>query len=140
VLEANKLFDEVLARRDRADATRNALGVLQRFKFLFSLPVSIERNIRKGDYDVVINDYARAKNLFSNTDVAVSVSSLFYFFSLFTFLRVNFVKSVQPFQLHLILPSLGVSVYFTYLSNYYLNVFLSKMSCVLSVSILCFSS
>ncbi|XP_023727524.1 exocyst complex component 2 [Cryptotermes secundus] len=71
VLEANKLFDEVLARRDRADATRNALGVLQRFKFLFSLPVSIERNIRKGDYDVVINDYARAKNLFSNTDVAI---------------------------------------------------------------------
>lgn len=77
VLEANKLFDEVLARRDRADATRNALGVLQRFKFLFSLPVSIERNIRKGDYDVVINDYARAKNLFSNTDVAVSVLSFF---------------------------------------------------------------
>lgn len=77
MLEADKLFDEVLARRDRADATRNALGVLQRFKFLFSLPVSIERNIRKGDYDVVINDYARAKNLFSNTDVAVS-ASLFY--------------------------------------------------------------
>jgi len=71
MLEADKLFDEVLARRDRADATRNALGVLQRFKFLFSLPVSIERNIRKGDYDVVINDYARAKNLFSSTDVAV---------------------------------------------------------------------
>ena len=72
MLEANKLFEEVLARRDRADATRNALGVMQRFKFLFSLPVSIERNIRKGDYDVVINDYARAKNLFSSTEVAVS--------------------------------------------------------------------
>nr|CAD7446431.1 unnamed protein product [Timema bartmani] len=71
MLEANKLFEEVLARRDRADATRNALGVLQRFKFLFSLPVSIERNIRKGDYDVVINDYARAKNLFGKTDVPV---------------------------------------------------------------------
>ncbi|PSN46362.1 Exocyst complex component 2, partial [Blattella germanica] len=76
MLEANKLFEEVLARRDRADATRNALGVLQRFKFLFSLPVSIERNIRKGDYDVVINDYARAKNLFSKTDVADMPSTL----------------------------------------------------------------
>nr|CAD7571838.1 unnamed protein product [Timema californicum] len=74
MLEANKLFEEVLARRDRADATRNALGVLQRFKFLFSLPVSIERNIRKGDYDVVINDYARAKNLFGKTDVPVRIS------------------------------------------------------------------
>nr|CAD7410779.1 unnamed protein product [Timema cristinae] len=74
MLEANKLFEEVLARRDRADATRNALGVLQRFKFLFSLPVSIERNIRKGDYDVVINDYARAKNLFGKTDVPITES------------------------------------------------------------------
>ncbi|XP_063241728.1 exocyst complex component 2 [Bacillus rossius redtenbacheri] len=69
--EANKLFEEVLARRDRADATRNALGVLQRFKFLFSLPVSIERNIKKGEYDVVINDFARAKNLFGSSDVPV---------------------------------------------------------------------
>jgi exocyst complex component 2 len=93
VIEANKLFDEVLARRDRADATRNALGVLQRFKFLFSLPVSIERNIRKGDYDVVINDYARAKNLFSNTDVAVSVFSFFIIISSFAFLRVEFEKN-----------------------------------------------
>jgi exocyst complex component 2 len=81
MLEANKLFDEVLARRDRADATRNALGVLLRFKFLFSLPVSIERNIKKGDYDVVINDYARAKNLFSKTDVAVSMFFHFIFLS-----------------------------------------------------------
>ncbi|GLH13738.1 Exocyst complex component 2 [Gryllus bimaculatus] len=71
MLEANKLFEEVLARRDRADATRNALGVLHRYKFLFCLPVSIERNIRKGDYDVVINDYARAKNLFGETDIAI---------------------------------------------------------------------
>lgn len=77
MIEANKLFDEVLSRRDRADATRNALGVLQRFKFLFSLPVTIERNIRKGDYDVVINDYARAKNLFSKTDIAIFKKVLF---------------------------------------------------------------
>lgn len=73
MLEAKKLFDDVLARRERADATRNALGVMQRNKFLFNLPVSIERNIRKAEYDVVINDYSRAKNLFSKTDVAVSL-------------------------------------------------------------------
>lgn len=71
VEEANKLFEDVLARRERADATRNALGVLQRYKFLFSLPVNIERNIRKGEYEVVINDYARARNLFGNTEVNI---------------------------------------------------------------------
>lgn len=69
--EANKLFDDVLARRDRADATRNALAVMQRYKFLFCMPINIERNIKRGNYDLVINDYARVKNLFKNTDVDV---------------------------------------------------------------------
>lgn len=69
--EANKLFEEVLSRRERADATRSALAVLQRFRFLFGLPGAIEKNIKKGDYDAVINDYARVMNLFGNTDVPV---------------------------------------------------------------------
>lgn len=69
--EANKLFDDVLARRDRADATRNALSVMQRYKFLFCMPVNIEKNMKNGNYDLVINDYARVKNLFKNTDVDV---------------------------------------------------------------------
>lgn len=42
---ADALFQEVLGRKDRADSTRNALNVLQRFKFLFNLPLNIERNI-----------------------------------------------------------------------------------------------
>lgn len=69
--EADSLFKDVLGRRDRAEATRSALGVLQRFKFLFHLPCTLERNIQKGDYDVVINDYARAKSLFANTEVQI---------------------------------------------------------------------
>ncbi|XP_015188767.1 PREDICTED: exocyst complex component 2 [Polistes dominula] len=69
--EANKLFDEVLARRDRADATRNVLTVMQRYKFLFCMPINMERNIERGNYDLVINDYARVKNLFKNTEVEV---------------------------------------------------------------------
>ena len=40
-------------------------------QFLFHLPLSIERNIQKGDYGVVINDYEKAKSLFSDTDVNV---------------------------------------------------------------------
>lgn len=71
MLEANRLFDDVLARRDRADATRNALAVMQRYKFLFCMPINIDKNIKRGNYDLVINDYARVKNLFKNTDVDV---------------------------------------------------------------------
>ncbi|TRY57029.1 hypothetical protein DNTS_023937 [Danionella cerebrum] len=69
--KADTLFQEVLGRKDKADSTRNALNVLQRFKFLFNLPLNIERNIQKGDYDVVINDYEKAKSLFGNTEVPV---------------------------------------------------------------------
>ncbi|XP_068175611.1 exocyst complex component 2 isoform X2 [Antennarius striatus] len=68
---ADTLFQEVLGRKDKADSTRNALNVLQRFKFLFNLPLNIERNIQKGDYDVVINDYEKAKSLFGTTEVPV---------------------------------------------------------------------
>ena len=67
------MFDDVLQRKDRADSTRNALNVLQRFRFLLYLPVNIERHIQKGEYDVVINDYARAKSLFGDTQVPVSI-------------------------------------------------------------------
>lgn len=69
--EAYKLFEDVLARRERADTTRNGLAVLQRFKFLFCLPAMIERNVQKGDFDVIINDYARVRHLFGNTEVAL---------------------------------------------------------------------
>lgn len=69
--EAENIFESILARKDRADSTRNALSILQKFRFLFNLPVAIEKNIHKGDYDIVINDYNRAKSLFQNTEVAV---------------------------------------------------------------------
>ena len=72
--EADRLFEDVLERKDRADGTRNALSILHRFRFLFHLPASLDRNIQKADYDLVINDYARAKALFSNSnEVQVSL-------------------------------------------------------------------
>lgn len=69
--EAENIFESILARKDQADSTRNALSILQKFRFLFNLPVTLEKNIQKGDYDVVINDYNRAKSVFQDTEVAV---------------------------------------------------------------------
>ncbi|CAL1540086.1 unnamed protein product [Lymnaea stagnalis] len=68
---ADGLFQEVLGRKDKADSTRNALSVLQKFRFLFHLPLNIQRNIQKGDYNMVINDYEKAKNLFADTEIKV---------------------------------------------------------------------
>lgn len=69
--EATHLFHGVLTRREKAEATRNALAVMTRYKFLFQLPINIDRNIKNEDVDVIINDYARALNLFGKTEVSV---------------------------------------------------------------------
>ncbi|XP_028039948.1 exocyst complex component 2 [Bombyx mandarina] len=66
---ADSLFLEILSRKENADKTREALSLLTRHKFLFQLPSSIDQNIRKKEYDLVVNDYNRVKNLFGNTDV-----------------------------------------------------------------------
>ncbi|XP_071957499.1 exocyst complex component 2-like isoform X2 [Antedon mediterranea] len=68
---AQKIFHKILRNKALADSTRNALNVLNRFKFLFHLPINIERNIQSGEYEVVINDYAKAKSLFASTTVTV---------------------------------------------------------------------
>ncbi|KAL3277365.1 hypothetical protein HHI36_012715 [Cryptolaemus montrouzieri] len=75
-IEAKKLFGEVLVNRDKVERTRNALSILSRFKFLFCLPSAIVKNIDKGEYDVVINDYMRVRNLFESRDVPIFQAAL----------------------------------------------------------------
>ena len=69
--EAHAIFDNIISRKDKSDSTRNALNVLQRYRFLFNLPSNIDKSMQKKDYDVVINDFFRAKNLFANSSVNV---------------------------------------------------------------------
>uniref|UniRef100_A0A0M3HWQ2 Exocyst complex component 2 n=1 Tax=Ascaris lumbricoides TaxID=6252 RepID=A0A0M3HWQ2_ASCLU len=66
---ADSLFHEVLNRKDRADATRNALSVLTRFRFIFFLSSAVDQNLAKGEYSTILNDYTRAKSLFKDTEV-----------------------------------------------------------------------
>ncbi|XP_045468406.1 exocyst complex component 2-like [Harmonia axyridis] len=75
-IEAKKLFGEVLVNRDKVERTRNALSILTRFKFLFCLPSTIVKNIEKAEYDVVINDYMRVRNLFEKSEVPIFQAAL----------------------------------------------------------------
>ena len=45
IKSGENLFRDVLRCKSRADQTRSALTVLQRYRFLFSLPHTIETNI-----------------------------------------------------------------------------------------------
>ena len=66
--EADKMFFDVLGRKDKADKTRNALTVLNRFKFLFHLPASIRGHLAREDYDRVSEEYERARALYGNSE------------------------------------------------------------------------
>ncbi|VDM71264.1 unnamed protein product, partial [Strongylus vulgaris] len=70
-VKAESVFKDVLSRKDRADATRNALSVLTRFKFIFFLSKTIDDNMKKGEYLTILNDYMRAKSLYKDTEVAL---------------------------------------------------------------------
>lgn len=59
----------MLSRREKADKSRAALSVLNRYKFLFCLPTNIEKNAAKNEFDIIANDYARAKNLYGKSEV-----------------------------------------------------------------------
>lgn len=67
--KAESVFADVLKRKDEADATRNALGVIVRFKFIFFLSSKIEESMKNGEYITILNDYTRAKSLYADTDV-----------------------------------------------------------------------
>ncbi|EDS31273.1 exocyst complex component 2 [Culex quinquefasciatus] len=68
---SHELFKDVLSRKEKADATRAALSALSRHKFLFCLPNSVEKSAARNEFDIVVNDYARVKNLFGKTEVPI---------------------------------------------------------------------
>lgn len=61
----------MLVRKEKADSTRSVLFALSRHKFLFCLPNTVDRRAKAGEYDIVVNDYSRAKNLFGKTELAI---------------------------------------------------------------------
>ncbi|XP_037957649.1 exocyst complex component 2 [Teleopsis dalmanni] len=71
IAESQKIFTDVLIRKEKADSTRAVLFALSRHKFLFCLPNSVDKRAQAGEYDIVVNDYSRAKNLFGKTEIPV---------------------------------------------------------------------
>ncbi|XP_017047511.1 exocyst complex component 2 [Drosophila ficusphila] len=71
ITESQKIFTDVLVRKEKADSTRSVLFALSRHKFLFCLPNSVDRRAKASEYDIVVNDYSRAKNLFGKTEIPI---------------------------------------------------------------------
>ncbi|KAH8263051.1 hypothetical protein KR044_003759 [Drosophila immigrans] len=71
ISESQKIFTDVLVRKEKADSTRSVLFALSRHKFLFCLPNAVDRRAKAAEYDIVVNDYSRAKNLFGKTEIQI---------------------------------------------------------------------
>ncbi|KAH7351648.1 hypothetical protein KP509_19G007800 [Ceratopteris richardii] len=60
---ANGAFGPLFERQAQVERIRSVQGMLQRFRTLFNLPSTIQGHISKGDYDLAVREYKKAKSL-----------------------------------------------------------------------------
>ncbi|KAJ9166804.1 hypothetical protein P3X46_021502 [Hevea brasiliensis] len=60
---ANRAFKPLFERQSQAEKIRSVQGMLQRFRTLFNLPSTIRGSISKGEYDLAVREYKKAKSI-----------------------------------------------------------------------------
>ncbi|KFK42098.1 hypothetical protein AALP_AA2G210500 [Arabis alpina] len=60
---ANLAFEPLFERQAQAEKIRSVQGMLQRFRTLFNLPSIIRSSIGKGEYDLAVREYKKAKSI-----------------------------------------------------------------------------
>jgi exocyst complex component 2 len=60
---ANRAFEPLFERQAQAEKIRSVQGMLQRFRTLFNLPSIIRSSISKGEYDLAVREYKKAKSI-----------------------------------------------------------------------------
>ncbi|KAL1820183.1 hypothetical protein ACET3Z_015052 [Daucus carota] len=60
---ANRAFEPLFERQAQTEKIRSVQGMLQRFRTLFNLPSTIRNSISKGEYDLAVREYRKAKSI-----------------------------------------------------------------------------
>ncbi|KAM7253170.1 hypothetical protein ACFE04_025788 [Oxalis oulophora] len=60
---ANRALEPLFERQAQAEKIRSVQGMLQRFRTLFNLPSTIRNSITKGEYDLAVREYKKAKSV-----------------------------------------------------------------------------
>lgn len=68
---ANRAFAPLLERQAQVEKIRSVQGMLQRFRTLFNLPSAIRGNISKGEYDLAVREYRKAKSIVLPSHVGI---------------------------------------------------------------------
>ncbi|KAE8685713.1 Exocyst complex component SEC5B [Hibiscus syriacus] len=61
--QAERAFEPLFERQAQAEKIRSVQGMLQRFRTLFNLPSTIRGSISKGEYDLAVREYKKAKSI-----------------------------------------------------------------------------
>ncbi|EYU36852.1 hypothetical protein ABFS82_14G306300 [Erythranthe guttata] len=70
-LLSNRAFGPLFERQAQAEKIRSVQGMLQRFRTLFNLPSAIRGNISKGEYDLAVREYRKAKSIVLPSHVGI---------------------------------------------------------------------
>ncbi|KAK3229916.1 hypothetical protein Dsin_001797 [Dipteronia sinensis] len=60
---ASRAFEPLFERQAQTEKIRSVQGMLQRFRTLFNLPSTIRGSISKGEYDLSVREYKKAKSI-----------------------------------------------------------------------------
>lgn len=60
---ASLAFEPLFERQAQTEKIRSVQGMLQRFRTLFNLPSTIRGSISKGEYDLAVREYKKAKSI-----------------------------------------------------------------------------
>ncbi|KAF7811742.1 exocyst complex component SEC5A-like isoform X1 [Senna tora] len=71
--QANRAFHSLLERQAQAEKIRTVQGMLQRFRTLFNLPSTIRGSISKGEYDLAVREYKKAKSIALPSHIQVGI-------------------------------------------------------------------
>lgn len=68
---ANSAFGPLFERQVQAEKIRSVQGMLQRFRTIFNLPSTIRAFINKGEYDLAVREYRKAKSIVLPSHVGI---------------------------------------------------------------------
>ncbi|XP_051149819.1 exocyst complex component SEC5A-like isoform X2 [Andrographis paniculata] len=68
---SNRAFGPLFERQAQAEKIRSVQGMLQRFRTLFNLPSAIRESISKGEYDLAVREYRKAKSIVLPSHVGI---------------------------------------------------------------------
>ncbi|EPS67978.1 hypothetical protein M569_06794 [Genlisea aurea] len=68
---SNRAFGSLFERQVQAEKIRSVQGMLQRFRTLFNLPSAIRGSIGKGEYDLAVREYRKAKSIVLPSHVGI---------------------------------------------------------------------